>query len=101
MSKLALPKVTVTLGDDTEHTVQTILADSIAWDVTRGKHKWPAMGDAPMMWIAFLGWHALRRTGAISTDTTWEKFSSEVVNVVSDDDPEPVDPTRPGATPGS
>ena len=94
---LTLPEVRVTLADETEHTVQTITADAIRWDMTRAKHGWPATKEAPFMWMAFLAWHALRRTGAIDDAVTWEAFSGSVLNVTAAGESD-VDPTPPAVT---
>lgn len=100
MPKLSMPLVRVILADETEHTVQTITADAIRWDITRAKHNWPTVtrdGSSAVLWLSFLAWHALHRTGA--TDQTWETFSASVVDV-SEAGSTPVDPTQEDHTPG-
>lgn len=99
MSKLTMPKVSVTLDDGTEHVVQTLTADAIEWDITRAKRKWPAVdktGSAAVLWLSFISWHALHRTGA--TEQTWEEFSSSVMDVSSVEETT-LDPTRSDHTP--
>lgn len=85
--------------------VQTLNPDLIAWDMTRARHKWPEVKDAPFMWLTFLGWHACRREGRIPADLTWEVWKDTTLDVSTiDDDGEkgdagPVDPIRPGPGP--
>jgi hypothetical protein len=87
--------------------VQTLNPDLIAWDMTRMKHKWPKMEDAPWKWLTFLSWHAARREGRIPSDLSyevWEASTLEVSNIdAAGEDAEEfevVDPTPPGPVPG-
>jgi hypothetical protein len=52
--------------------VTTRLADHNHWDMTRARHKWPTVQDAPVTWLAFMAWSAARRSGDL--DMTWEAF---------------------------
>lgn len=87
--------------------VQTLNPDLIAWDMTRAKHRWPEVKDAPFKWLTFIAWHACRREGSIPRDLTYEEWEASTLNVANlnaeDDDAngvEPVDPTRVGPGPG-
>jgi hypothetical protein len=87
--------------------VQTLNPDLIAFDMTRARHKWPELKDAPFKWLTFIGWHAARREGAIPADLSyeaWEASTLEVTNLTDDDDTagrgEAVDPTPPDPVPG-
>jgi hypothetical protein len=69
MTQLSAPKVLVlveTADSDelTEYTVQTDNRDAIQWDVTRPRRSWPAFNEAPMLYMTFLAWHAMHRSGA-------------------------------------
>lgn len=85
--------------------VQTLNPDLIVWDLTAAKHKWPAVKDAPFMWMTFLAWAACRREGRIASDLTWEVWRDTTLNVtnLTDDEgkEEEVDPTQPGLELGS
>lgn len=84
MTQLSAPKVLVlleTAGTDelTEYTVQTDNRDAIQWDVTRPRRSWPAFNEAPMLYMTFLAWHAMHRTGA--TTAKLEDFMKDAVEV--------------------
>lgn len=69
MATLKTPQVRLTIEQDGTDDllvvdVQTDNRDAIQWDVSRGKRSWPMLNEAPMLWLSFVGWHALRRTGA-------------------------------------
>lgn len=87
--------------------VQTLNPDLIAWDMTRGKHRWPELKDAPFKWLTFIAWHACRREGSIPADLTYEAWEASTLAVenLTDDDEEGdnggvTDPTLPGLAPG-
>lgn len=88
--------------------VQTLNPDLIAWDMTRAKHRWPEVKDAPFKWLTFIAWAACRREGRIPADLTypeWEASTLNVANMDADDDDDTeagtaVDPTQPGPVPG-
>ena len=86
--------------------VQTLNPDLIAWDMTRAKHRWPEVKDAPFKWLTFLAWHACRREGRIPNDLRYEEWEATTLNIsnldADDDDDEaghPVDPTHAAAAP--
>lgn len=98
---LKTPIITVVIDRDdelTEYVVQTDNRDSIAWDMHRNRVNWPAGPDAPMLWMTYLAWSAMRRdTTTPAAGTTFEQFSDLVRSISSakkDDEAEPVDPTR-------
>jgi hypothetical protein len=67
----------VTLMDGTQLVAHILNTDLLRWDKTAAKHSWPKYDVTPMTFATFLSWAALRRTGAIDPDVTWEKFSEE------------------------
>jgi len=84
MAQLSAPKVVVlmeTAGSDelTEYTVQTDNRDAIQWDVTRPRRSWPVFNEAPMLYMTFLAWHAMHRTGA--TKASLDEFMKDAVEV--------------------
>ena len=103
--KLSTPRLRIVLGDDSELVVQATNADLVKYDMTRARQKWPAAQDAPFLWLTFVAWHALRRTGGIPQTTTYEAFSEstqEITNLSDDEstadvDRDAVGPTRQGA----
>lgn len=117
MAQLSAPKVVVLLetpGTDelTEYTVQTDNRDAIQWDVSRGRRGWPAFNEAPMLYMTFLAWHAMHRTGA--TKQSLDEFMKDAAEVkvltVDGKAVAPgeateadvlVDPTQPAAVTGS
>jgi len=78
MTALATPLVTVTMADETTHTVRVLNPDYLRWDRTAAKHGWPRMDQAPHTWLTFVAWSALRREGRIGDDVTWEAFSERL-----------------------
>jgi hypothetical protein len=81
--------------------VQTLNPDLVAWDMTRTKHRWPEVKDAPFKWLTFISWHAARREHAIPSDLTYEAWEASTLDVttLSGDEGEPVDPTPPDPVP--
>jgi hypothetical protein len=85
--KLASPRVSVLLeGHADPLVVQTRNPDLCLWDRTRAKHKWPKLDEAPFVWLTFLAWAALRRTGGIPADLTYEKFEASTLDVSAESD---------------
>lgn len=85
--------------------VQTFTPDLIAYDMTRAKHRWPEVKDAPFKWMTFIGWHAARREGAIPAELTYEAWEASTLDVAAIGDEDgapvtPVDPTLPEPEPG-
>lgn len=106
-AKLFSPRVKVILATDDgsepkEQEIQTTNADLVLWDRTRAVKRWPKFDDAPFLWLTFLSWAAMRRTGEIPVGTKYEEFEAQTLSIANadDDNPEPVDPTQPGAVPG-
>ena len=63
------------LDDGRTLEVQALNPDLIRFDRTAAKHGWPVATAAPFLWLTFLAWSALRRTGEIDKGMTWEEFS--------------------------
>lgn len=93
--KLSTPHIRVVTADGTEHDVWALNPDLCAWDRERARHNWPKTEDAPFVWLTFLAWKVLTRTGAIPACTLAE-FEANTLEVSSKED-ETVDPTRPEA----
>lgn len=53
----------VVLSDGTDWTVPVLNRDFVAWDMTRGRKKWPLAEEAPFLLNNFLAWTASKRTG--------------------------------------
>lgn len=86
-TKLASPRVEVLLeGRDDKVTVQTRNPDLVLWDRTRAKHGWPKLDEAPFLWLTFLSWSAMRRSGDIPSDMSYEKFEASTLDVQALDD---------------
>lgn len=81
-TKITSPRVAVSFFNGREPMeVQTANPDLVLWDMTRIKHKWPAVGDAPFLWLTFITWAAARRNGSVESDLTFERWREEVENV--------------------
>lgn len=91
--RLSSPRLIVSMSDGAEIEVQTLNADLIRYDLTRGKHGWPDGTKAPFLWLTFIAWAAMRREHMLTEDVTWERFSGELcvsVSSMSDDDDEQI-----------
>jgi hypothetical protein len=80
--RLSTPRLHVVMADGSEHDVQALNVDLVAWDRDRAKHKWPLPADAPFVWLNYLAWHVLTREG-ITPDMTLRAFESAAVEVSS------------------
>lgn len=101
--RLNTPRVRVVREAIDDIEVQTTNADMVLWDRTRFKHKWPPVGDAPILWITFVAWAAARRTGAIDNEYVYERWETDVLECQILNPPEDDEngrPTLPGHTPG-
>ena len=99
--KLSTPRLRVILADGTEREVQCTNADMVRFDLTRSKQKWPAATDAPFLWLTFIAWCALRRTGQIEQTSGYEAFADstlEVQNMTDDESAEDVERDAVGPT---
>jgi hypothetical protein len=111
VAQITSPTVAVVLeqdDQDVEIIVQTDNRDAIQWDVSRARKDWPKQQDAPTLWLTFMAWHALKRTG--ETKFTLDEFLGACLGVrpvKRDGSPLSlaeakaglegrVDPTRPG-----
>ena len=80
--RIASPRVAVVLqqGDDlVEIITQTDNRDAVRWDMTRGRKNWPNGTDAPILWITFLAWSALSRSGDFEGD--FAKFNEVTLSI--------------------
>lgn len=103
---LKTPIVSVVLEQNdelVEFTVQTDNRDAVAWDMHRNRVNWPAGTDAPMLWMTYLAWSAMRRDGSTpAAGLTFEQFNDSTRSISSAklaDESEPMDPTQAGAEP--
>lgn len=85
---LKTPQVRIQLEQDgttdvLELDVQTDNRDMIQWDVTRARRDWPKGQEAPALWLTFLAWHALHRTGG--TALQLDAFLASCIDVSSID----------------
>ena len=89
--KLTSPRLRVLRGSvDAPEVieVQTLNPDLIAYDMTRAKHRWPDMKEAPILWLSFIAWSACRREGRIASDVTWDEWKATTLDVGTADDEE-------------
>ncbi|MBF6483842.1 hypothetical protein IU431_06680 [Nocardia otitidiscaviarum] len=85
--------VSVAMLDGTEHqNIPTIVADEMLYASTRRRLKWDPPQDDPITFNNFMGYAALRRSGAFSG--SFDDFERAAAKVVLEEG-EPVDPTNP------
>ena len=110
-NRLPTPIVDVTLDDGSGETTtlraQIVNADMVRWDRTAAKHGWPKWDAAPFLWLTFVSWAALRRSGQIGDDMTWELYEQRALHIATVDGADPqsglapiVDPTLSAREPG-
>lgn len=103
--ELSSPRVRVVMSDGSTMDVQCLNPDLLRYDMTRSKHGWATAQQAPMLWLTFIAWAALRREKLLPDDIGWELFSTErcisVQPLDEDGAPQTVDPTQPEAEPDS
>jgi len=102
--RLSTPTLRVIMLDGSEHVVQAINVDMVAWDRDRAKHGWPAPSDAPFIWLNYLAWHVLTKTQRLLPAMSLREFEEAAAEVSArgDDDEgeaEGVDPTSREAGP--
>lgn len=65
--KISQPRLQVRLenadGTVTEYDVQTDNRDAVRFDLTRVRLGWPDGQSAPVLWMTFQAWSALKRSG--------------------------------------
>lgn len=103
MAKLTTPRVRVILDDPAmpedegnEIIFQPRNVELVAWDRERGAHRWPNADEAPFLWMTFLAWKYLQRTGHIE-QCTLADFEKRCLSVSSAGDDDEVDPTQRAA----
>ena len=89
--KLSTPRLRVVLGDGTDREVQCTNADMVRFDLTRAKQRWPGAQDAPFLWLTFVAWAALRRTGEIEQTLGYEAFADSTLAIENLTDDESAD----------
>jgi hypothetical protein len=92
-------------SDPEPRELQTVNADLVLWDRTRVKHRWPALDDAPFLWLTFVSWAAARRSRLIDPAITYEMWEADTlaIEAITDDDAAGDDagrPTPPGPDQG-
>jgi len=88
--KLDTPYIRVTMADGRSFDVQTENPDMVMFDLERSKRKWPSFQDAPFLWLNYLAYSKLKRSGAdIGGDTfdAWLMKTSNVENLNDDGAP--------------
>ena len=100
--QLRNPLLRVVMDDGAVHEVQALNPDLVAWDKTRARHHWPKTEDAPMLWLTFVAFCALRREELIPQMSydDFERRAWEVGTVDGDGGAATVDPTNPGREAG-
>lgn len=61
--RLDNPHVLVVMADGTEHDVQTESPDMVLFDLERARRKWPPIQEAPFLWLSYLAFSKLKRSG--------------------------------------
>lgn len=106
MSTLQKQALQVHMADGRVLEVEAANPDYIRWELTAAKERWPiietnAAGEAqvraPILYMTFLAWAALTRTGQYAGK--WAEFSETDCESVTAGETADVDPTQP--EPGS
>jgi hypothetical protein len=97
--RLTTPTLRVVMLDGSEHVVQALNIDMVAWDRDRAKHNWPAPSEAPFIWLNYLAWHVLTKTKKLLPPMAlrdFEEGAAEVSTYTPDDegDDDGVGPTQ-------
>lgn len=79
-------KLDVELSDGSEHSIQVGNPSLVSWDRARVTYKWPAIGEAPFLWMTYIAWHHMKATGLIPKDTKYEQFENELCVAIADPD---------------
>ena len=105
--RLDTPHLRVVMADGTEFEVNTESPDMVYFDLERAKRKWPVIQEAPFLWLSYLAYSKLKRTGEPVPPTfdAWLPKTSRIDNLDADgqpsDEAETAGPTMPGPEPGS
>lgn len=91
--RLSTPRLRVVMDDGAEFTAQALNVDLLAWDRERARAGWAPAQDAPIVWLNYLAWSALRREGSLPRELSLREFESKALEVTAQDD-EPVNPMR-------
>lgn len=106
MSTLQRQALAVHMADGRVLEVEAANPDYIRWELTAAKERWPIVSadaagqasvPAPILYMTFLAWAALTRTGQYAGK--WAEFSETDCQAVVAAEEHPVDPTQP--EPGS
>ena len=100
MTKILAPKVRVSMADTgLEYDVQTDNRDMIRWERAAAKWGWPAMSDAPILWMTHLAYTALSRDGIAPAGQSFEAFADRVtaIELLDGKGDEPIDLDDPAA----
>lgn len=99
--KLDTPHVRVTYSDGETIDVQTENPDMVYFDFERARRKWPSFQDAPFVWISYLAYSKIKRSGSLrvsgQTFDDWLLTTAAVANLNADQpspDLESVGPTQ-------
>lgn len=106
--RLDTPHVLVTMADGREFDVKTENPDMVFFDLERARRKWPSLQEAPFLWLSYLAYSKLKRTGQLGATAphfdTWILETSAVSNLDADGQQsaelESVSPIPPGREPG-
>jgi hypothetical protein len=88
--QLDTPYLRVTMADGRTFDVQTENPDMVLFDLERAKRKWPTFQDAPFLWVSYLAYSKLKRSGEdIGGDAfdAWLLKTSAVTNLNADGEP--------------
>lgn len=102
MTKLIAPKLRVSVeqldgGPAVEYDVQTDNRDMIRWERAAAKHGWPALKDAPLLWMTHLSYTALSRSG-VPTGSTFDAYADRVIGIETlDENDQPAAANDPDA----
>lgn len=105
--KLDTPHLRVTYADGESVDVQTENPDMVFFDFERARRKWPSFQEAPFVWISYLAYSKLKRSGGLREPN--QAFEAWLLTTVAIDNLDEdgnkaqavteTGPTNPGAEP--
>lgn len=91
-TRIPTPRLWVWLDEDSPpELVQSTNVDMVEAERVARQHKWGSMSESPLLYLTFIAWSAMRRSGKLPDGMTFETFRSSTAAVqdADDDDDDP------------
>jgi hypothetical protein len=85
--QLDTPRIRVTYQDGSEVIAETENPDMVFFDIERHKRNWPEFQKAPMLWVNYLAYSKLKRSGQNVPPTfdAWVLTTKSIQNLDQND----------------